>query len=549
MKYILVCGGVISGVGKGVAVSSLGRVLKEEGHRVTVIKIDPYLNCDAGTLGPRDHGEIFVLSDGTETDLDLGNYERFLNVTLSAKNSITSGRIYSEVIQIERRGGYLGKTVQVVPHVTDHIKQRIMEAAQIPVDGSNNLPEICLIELGGVVGDIESLTFVEALRQMIMEVGKENFVVAGVDYVLELNQEHKTKPVQSSAKRARELGISYDLIFCRSAQKISQEALRKISLFTGVGKIIELPDYDVLKVPDNLRAEGFVEYIKARLSLPNRSIHPEKGIYFKKITAKKSGKCRVAIVGKYSNHEDAYLSIKESLKFAGASTEVDVDVETTYFDTSFFLQSNSLQQLLNYDGIVIPGGFGKRGVEEMIKVAEYVRENNKVLLGICLGMQIIVIEYTRNVLGIRSATSEELVVEEDIHTIIDDRINTEEISSNAETFLAISKHEENTMRIGERGTAVVKGSQLEKIYGKPRDGIIRERFRHRYGVTNTLAPKLEKNNLRVGIRSGKYVDGLELVGHPFYIGVQFHPEFLSRPGQPHPLFVSFLRACVSKHDK
>ncbi|KAI5185646.1 CTP synthase [Nematocida homosporus] len=546
MKYILVCGGVISGVGKGVVASSIGRVLKEEGHRVTIIKIDPYLNFDAGTLGPRDHGEVFVLSDGTETDLDLGNYERFLGVNLTRQNSITSGRMYQEVITRERRGDYLGKTVQVVPHVTDHIKMNIKKASLISVDGGVALPNVCIIELGGVVGDIESITFVESLRQMLIEAGRKDFVVVGVDYALELNQEHKTKPIQASAKRARELGIPYDVMVCRSANKISEEALGKIRLFTGVESIVELPNGNILDVPADLRRSGFVEYIKERLVLPEVTPGEDKGVYFRDIIALRKRRVRVALVGKYAYHDDAYLSIRESLNFAGAVPEVDMDVEIESFDTITFADRANLPILQGFDAIIIPGGFGRRGVEEMITVAGYAREMGIPLLGICLGMQIITIEYARNVLGLANATSEELVLEEDVHTIIDDKINLEEMPEDEGTYvLAVSKNP-GPMRIGEQKTLTIPGSKLDSIYGSPAGGVIFERFRHRYGINGALSQALEKGGLMIGIKNARYIDGVELPSHPFYVGVQFHPEFLSKPREPRPVFIALLKAALNR---
>ncbi|OAG31773.1 CTP synthase [Nematocida displodere] len=542
MKFILICGGVISGVGKGVVASSLGRILKEGGLGVTIIKIDPYLNFDAGTLGPRDHGEVFVLDDGTETDLDLGNYERFLGVNLTKLNSITSGRMYQEVIARERRGEYLGKTVQVVPHVTEHIKASIREAASAPIDGSTTPPDVCIIELGGIVGDIESTTFIEALRQLMQEVKRARCLTIAVDYAIELNGEHKTKPIQVSSKRAREQGIGYDVVICRSVSKIQEEALGKVALFTGAEKIVELPDCNVLNVPNRLREEGMLEYLVERLSL---TIGERKEGYFNHLIAPKQRACSIAIVGKYSNHEDAYLSIKESLKFAGATDKMSIEAKTTYFDTSLFSDSANLAKLQDFDGIIIPGGFGRRGVEEMIKVAEYARKNQVPLMGICLGLQVMVIEYARNVLGLAKATSEELVKKEDIHAIIDDKINHENApEESGEDFFIIAKHS-NTIRIGGQATYTLPGTQLARIYGVPEGAQISERFRHRYGVIESVAYDLEAAGFKVGIQDGKYIDGMELASHPFYIGVQFHPEFMSKPSEPRPIFTAFLQACTA----
>lgn len=543
MKYIVVCGGMISGVGKGVVASSVGRMLKERGYGVTIVKVDPYLNFDAGTLGPRDHGEVFVLEDGTETDLDLGNYERFLEVNLSNLNSITSGRMYQEVINKERQGEYLGKTVQVVPHLTDHIKLSIQTAATVPIDAAQREPAVCIIELGGVVGDIESTMFVEALRQLMVESGRENFLVIGVDYALKLNDEHKTKPIQAAAKRAREVGIPYDVIVCRSVAPVSAEALQKIVLFTGAEKHVELPDCQVLEVPAKLAETGVLEYLQQRLALPATSAPPRSAASLQQLTLPQERRCRVAIVGKYSNHEDAYLSIKESLRFAGSFSELRAAVETTYFDTSVFLNPENLPRLSDFSGIVIPGGFGKRGVEEMVLVAQYARENGLPLLGICLGMQIIAIEYARNVLNVPTATSEELVKEEDTHTIIDDKINQVVLDSPANHLCIIRKHSDR-MRIGRQQTHTTPGTRLAKIYGSPSGGPIFERFRHRYGLTRDIASELAGAGMKVGIQDGRYIDGLELDGHPFYVGVQFHPEFMSKPSCPRPLFLHFLAACL-----
>ncbi|KAI5181321.1 CTP synthase [Nematocida sp. AWRm80] len=544
MKYILVCGGVISGVGKGVVSSSIGRILKEDGHSVTIVKIDPYLNYDAGTLGPRDHGEVFVLSDGTETDLDLGNYERFLGVDLSRINSITSGRMYHEIIQKERRGDYLGKTVQIVPHMTDHIKQSIRAASLMPIDQESQQPSICIIELGGVIGDIESITFIEALRQLILEEGRTNFLVVGVEYSLEINEEHKTKPIQASSKKARELGIPYDVIMCRSINKVSQESLDKIYLFTGAETIVALPNGNVLNVPDQLRDSGFLAYIQQRLSLPQTRPTEIKGKYFTSILSQKTNKTKVAIVGKYSNHEDAYLSIKESLKFAGSLQEIDCQVDITYFDTSSFTDNNFLK-LLEYNGIIIPGGFGKRGVEQMIAVAQFARENNIPCLGICLGMQVIAIEYARNVLKIKNATSEELLNEDDVHTLIDDKINLEEVPQDKTGYSLIISKNPGEIRIGKQESYLVQGTKLSKIYktATTAQNTLHERYRHRYGINTEFVNLLEQHGLKVAAKNNQYIDALELQTHPFYLGVQFHPEFLSKPLCPRPVFVSFIAAC------
>jgi len=546
MKYILVCGGVVSGVGKGIVASSIGRVLKDEGKEVTVVKIDPYLNFDAGTLAPKDHGEVFVLEDGTETDLDLGNYERFLGVNLTKLNTITSGRMYQEVIEKERKGEYLGKTVQVVPHLTDHIKASIRAAALASVDGENKTPEVCIIELGGVVGDIESTTFIEALRQMQVEVGKENFLVVGVDLALEMNGEHKTKPIQAAAKRARELGIPYDAVVCRTEKNaLCEEVLSKILLFTGVEKCVEVLNGNIMKTPEVLAEQGLLEYINAKLGMEKkRSAKRAKKDTFSQIISPKKHACRVAIVGKYSNHEDAYLSVKASLKFAGSDAKVSAEVEIEYFDAGAFVKEEALAQLLEYDGIVVPGGFGKRGTEEIIKVIGYARVKSIPLLGICLGMQLMAIEYTRSVLGISNATSEEFLAEEDVHTIIDDKINLEKMPEGRNEYLCVIKKHSEAMRIGKQGTRTVKGTKIASIYGEADGKLVSERFRHKYGVTMEIGKRLEEAGLKVGMQAERYIDGIAAEEHPYFVGVQFHPEFLSKPTAPRPLFLSFLQACL-----
>jgi CTP synthase len=553
MKYIVVCGGVVSGVGKGVIASSVGKVLMDNGYRVTVIKIDPYLNYDAGMLGPKDHGEVFVLDDGSETDLDLGNYERFLDISLTKNNTITSGRMYMEVFRKERSGEYLGRTVQVVPHLTSHIIGSIEKAAKIPVAGRKSAgspeetvpeagkkaPEVCIVEMGGTVGDIESSVFIEALRQLRMRVGRDNFMAIGVEYVISLNGEDKTKPVQASARKARELGIAYDMIICRSKEEISPDPRGKIELFSEAEKIVSVPDCNVFLVPSLLRQKGVFAYICKRLLLDTRRL---SGMSFDFILEKRPVGSRIAIVGKYANHEDAYLSIKESIRFAGI--ELGYETRCEFIDASRLNKEiwQSLER--EYQGIVIPGGFGKRGVENMVSVAGYAREKKIPFLGICLGFQVAVIEFVRSVLGIKCATSEEFVADEEIRALVEDE-GSEKKSATApdrNAFLAVVRNK-GPMRMGLKPTRIVQGTFLSEVY---KSEWIHERFRHRYGVNPDLREKLEKHGLNPSIVGGEslFIDAVEAKDHPYFVAVQYHPEFLSRPYKPHPLFTSFIKATL-----
>lgn len=578
MKYILVCGGVISGVGKGVISSSIGKILKDRGFRVTVIKVDPYLNFDAGTLGPKDHGEVFVLNDGCETDLDLGNYERFLDINLTHRNSITSGRMYKEVIEKERRGDYLGKTVQVVPHLTDHILNSIESAARTPIaDAAKSVaenrakkakreggrepsgpavsPEICIVELGGTVGDIESSVFIEALRQLKRKVGKTSFFAIGVDHVLSLNGEDKTKPVQASARRARELGIQYDLIVCRSHKEVAPDAIDKIHLFCDVEMVVCVPDCNVLCVPGILMERGLFKCIQSQLDLDHARMSPDGEAPFAHLLISRPTACKIVVVGKYNNHPDAYLSIKESIRFAGALQDVSVDLQ--FMDSVLFEGEENTEawvQLSEADGIIIPGGFGKRGAEGMVAICKYAREKKIPYFAICLGHQITVIEFCRNVLKIKEATSEEFACEEDIHTIIgnsEQKVDEQSLQAAKENrFFCIVKSK-RPMRMGSNETFLVNGGLAEKLYIKHGHSVkessaIHERFRHRYVVNMSLRSRLEENGLMVGIvnEADGVIDGIEIADHPHFVSVQYHPEFLSRPHAPHPLFSSLVYASL-----
>ncbi|OMO82065.1 CTP synthase [Corchorus olitorius] len=505
MKYVLVTGGVVSGLGKGVTASSIGVVLKACGLRVTSIKIDPYLNTDAGTMSPFEHGEVFVLDDGGEVDLDLGNYERFLDVTLTKENNITTGKIYQSVLEKERRGDYLGKTVQVVPHITDAIKNWIESVALIPVDGKEGPADVCVIELGGTVGDIESMPFIEALRQLSFSVGQDNFCLIHVSLipVLGVVGEQKTKPTQHSVRELRALGLTPHLLACRSAQ--NQNAHHSI-----------LKQLDLLSIATAPALEAWTRRAETFDNLTDS--------------------VRIAMVGKYVGLTDSYLSVvkaflhaciacslKPSIDWIAAS-----DLEDDSAQSTPEAHAAAWKTLRNAECIIVPGGFGDRGVNGMILAAKYARENNVPYLGICLGMQISVIEYARSVLGLARANSAEF----DEHTPDPVIIFMPEGSRT---------HMGSTMRLGSRRTLFQTPDCItSKLYCNPE--YVDERHRHRYEVNPDVIGVLEEAGLKfVGKdETGKRMEVLELPGHPYYVGVQFHPEFKSRPGKPSAPFLGNL---------
>ncbi|KQJ86350.1 hypothetical protein BRADI_4g04870v3 [Brachypodium distachyon] len=518
-KYVLITGGVVSGLGKGVTASSVGVVLKSCGLRVTCIKIDPYLNTDAGTMSPFEHGEVFVLDDGGEVDLDLGNYERFLDVTLTRENNITTGKIYQSVIEKERKGDYLGKTVQVVPHVTDEIKHWIQSVSSVPVDGQTCPADVCVIELGGTVGDIESMPFIEALRQLSFSLGKDNFCLIHVSLVpvLGVVGEQKTKPTQHSVRELRALGLTPDLLACRSAQPLIGSVKEKLSQFchVPVENILNIHDVpNIWHVPLILRNQKAHEAIIKQLNLA-RSAGPPELLDWTQMAESYdnlSNSVKIALVGKYTNLTDSYLSVVKA-----------PDAHSKAWET---LKGSSC--------ILIPGGFGDRGISGMILAAKYARENKVPYLGICLGMQISVIEMSRHVLGLGDADSEEF------NTDTPDRV--------VMYMPEVSKtHMGNTMRLGCRRTFFRKEDCLtSKLYGSPPH--VDERHRHRYEVNPAFVPELENAGLQfVGCdESGNRMEIVELQDHPFYIGVQFHPEFKSRPRRPSPPFTGLMLAATER---
>ncbi|KOM34852.1 hypothetical protein LR48_Vigan02g100200 [Vigna angularis] len=544
MKYVLISGGVVSGLGKGVTASSIGVVLKACGLRVTSIKIDPYLNIDAGTMSPFEHGEVFVLDDGGEVDLDLGNYERFLDVTLTKDNNITTGKIYQSVLEKERKGDYLGKTVQVVPHITDAIKDWIESVAVIPVDGKEGPADVCVIELGGTVGDIESMPFIEALRQLSFQVGPDNFCLIHVSLipVLGVVGEQKTKPTQHSVRELRALGLTPHLLTSRSAEPLLESTKEKLSKFCHVPieNILNIHDVpNIWHIPLLLRNQNAHHSILQQLNLLNQATPPdlqqwtEMAETFDSLTES----VRIAMVGKYVGLTDSYLSVVKALLHACVARSFKPsidwiaasDLEDESAKSTPEAHAAAWTTLKSADCVLVPGGFGDRGVRGMMLAAKYARENNVPYLGICLGMQISVIEFARSVLGWEKANS----VEFDAQTPNPVVIFMPEGSRT---------HMGSTMRLGSRRTLLQTSDCItSKLYGSSE--YVDERHRHRYEVNPDVIGTLEEAGLQfVGKdESGKRMEILELPSHPFYVGVQFHPEFKSRPARPSALFL------VAKH--
>ncbi|XP_068636881.1 uncharacterized protein [Aristolochia californica] len=551
MKCVLVTGGVVSGLGKGVTASSIGVVLKACGLRVTSIKIDPYLNTDAGTMSPFEHGEVFVLDDGGEVDLDLGNYERFLDIKLTRDNNITTGKIYQSVIDKERRGDYLGKTVQVVPHITDAIQEWIERVALIPVDGQEGPADVCVIELGGTIGDIESMPFIEAMAQFSDRVGPGNFCLVHVSLVPVLNVvgEQKTKPTQHSVRGLRGLGLTPNILACRSAKPLDENVKEKISQFCHVptANIVTLYDVsNIWHIPLLLRDQKAHEAILKGLNLLGVSREPslEEWTGRAKLCDMLDNPVRIAMVGKYTGLQDSYLSVLKALLHASVACRRKLIVEwvpSTDLEDQTAKESPDVHEtawnlLKGVDGVLVPGGFGDRGVQGKILAAKYARENNIPFLGICLGMQIAVIEYTRSVLGFQDANSEEF----DPDTSTPCVIHMPEASKT---------HMGGTMRLGSRRTYFqVANCKSAKLYGNVK--YVDERHRHRYEVNPTMIMALENAGLSfVGKdETSRRMEILELPSHPYFVGVQFHPEFKSRPGKPSPLFLGLIAAASGQAD-
>ncbi len=527
-KYIFVTGGVVSGLGKGITAASLGRLLKARGHKVTIQKFDPYINIDPGTMSPYQHGEVFVTDDGAETDLDLGHYERFIDENLNQYSNVTTGKLYSVVLNKERKGEYLGATVQVIPHITDAIKDRVYRV------GKNSGSDIVITEIGGTVGDIESTPFIEAIRQVAGDVGKENVLYIHVTLIPYLSKsgEMKTKPTQHSVKELRSIGIQPDILVCRTQDSITDDMRRKMALFCNVDEdsIIENLDADSLyEVVLMLEEEGLAKMSLKHLHLEQKEPDLEG---WKKIVEQdkmKDGKVRVGLVGKYVSLHDAYLSIVESLAHAGIKHYKNIDIK--WIDSETVNESNVNDLLGDVDGILVPGGFGQRGIEGKILAVKYARENKVPYFGICLGMQCVVIEYARNVLGLKGAHSSELDSETS-YPVIDlmpEQKDVEELGG--------------TMRLGAYPCKLIEGSKAAEAYG---DALIYERHRHRYEFNNEYRDALLGAGLKItGLSPDeRLVEIVELEDHPWFVGVQFHPEFKSRPNRVHPLFDDFVKACI-----
>ncbi len=529
-KFIFITGGVVSGLGKGITAASLGRLLKNRGYSVVNQKLDPYINVDPGTMSPYEHGEVFVTDDGAETDLDLGHYERFTDVSLTANSSITSGKIYKEVIEKERNGDYLGKTVQVIPHVTDAIKEKIYRFEKNKVD-------IVITEIGGTVGDIESQPMLEAIRQIGLENKDDRCAFIHVTLLpyISGSNELKSKPTQHSVKELQSLGISADILVARADEKIPEKMKEKIALFCNVKKenVIENTTVtDLYEIPLMLEENGLAKSVCEKLNLKNKK--PKNEDWSKLVNkiqkSKKKETVNIAIVGKYTRLEDSYLSVVESLKHGGYANNVNVSIK--FIDSEKIKEINVKQTLKDIDGIVVPGGFGSRGIDGMVTTIKYARKNKIPFLGICLGMQVAVIEFAKNVLKLKDVNSEEFkenCLNPVIH-IMDEQKDIEQKGG--------------TMRLGAYPCILKQGSYARKIYGKDE---ISERHRHRYEYNNKYREAMEKAGFKIVGTSpdGRLVEMVELKDHPFFVAGQFHPEFKSRPDKPAPLFVELIKKAKS----
>ena len=526
-KYIFVTGGVVSGLGKGLTAASLGRILKQRGQKVFMQKLDPYINVDPGTMSPYQHGEVFVTADGAETDLDLGHYERFIDEQLNKNSSITTGRIYSNVISKERRGDYLGATVQVVPHITNEIKERIYAAAR------SSKADIVITEIGGTTGDIESLPFIEAIRQVRLDLGYENTVYIHTTLLPYIGASHevKTKPTQHSVKELRGLGIQPDFIVCRSEHHIEKELKDKISLFCNVPKTHVLQNLDVEYLYEApLAMEKMDDLVLQHLQINAPAAHMDEWDALVNRVKNLNQELNIALVGKYVQLPDAYLSVNEALRHAGYYVNSVVNID--FINSEELNKENVAERLKDADGIIVPGGFGDRGIAGMIDAIEYARTNKVPLLGICLGMQLITIEYARNVCDIKDANSLEF----------------DELCKNPVINLMSDQSLEDmggTQRLGDYECQLNPGTHAYRLYGKE---MIKERHRHRYEFNNNYKDVLVENGLKVaGFNPERnLVEIVEIEDHPYYVGCQFHPEFTSRPNRAQPLFQGLISAA---HDR
>jgi CTP synthase len=528
-KYIFVTGGVVSSLGKGIAAASLGRLLVERGLTVTMQKFDPYINVDPGTMSPFQHGEVFVTDDGAETDLDLGHYERFIDRSLSQQNNVTTGRIYQNVINKERRGEYLGSTVQVIPHITDEIKSAIRRTAP----GH----DVVITEIGGTVGDIESLPFLEAIRQFRQEVGRDNALFMHLTLVpfIAAAGEVKTKPTQHSVRELMQIGIQPDILVCRSEQALSADIRRKIALFCNVdfSCVIESPDVaSIYEIPLRFHAQQLDAVVCERLRLETPEPNLESWAAMVERVLRPSREVRIAVVGKYTDLHDAYKSVQEALIHGGIAHDARVRIEWVASD-QFTDQAAAGEALEGFDGLLVPGGFGERGVEGMIEAIRWAREHGLPFFGICLGLQVAIIEFARNVCGLEDVNSTEF--QPDCETpVIALMASQREVSSMG-----------GTMRLGAYAARLRPGSKVAQAYGTNE---ISERHRHRWEVSNAYRDVLAEFGLRLSVQSpdGGLVEVIELPDHPWFLGCQFHPELKSRPTRPHPLFAAFVGAALQR---
>lgn len=530
-KFIFVTGGVVSSIGKGLTAASLGSLLESRGFKVTIMKFDPYLNVDPGTMSPLQHGEVFVTDDGAETDLDLGHYERFTNVTLQRANSVSAGQIYDSVITRERKGDYLGGTVQVIPHITDEIKSRAYEAAQ----GS----EIAIVEIGGTVGDIEAQPFFEAIRQLRLDLGPENTALIHVTYVpyIAVAGELKSKPTQHSVKELRQIGLQPDFLVCRSEKEIDESLKAKIGLFCSINKdhVISAQDSkSIFEVPIKLYSEKLDELVCEKLALKKSKADVSGWQKIVKIQNNPKATVKIAVVGKYVDLKESYKSLHESLIHGALANHVKIDIK--YVDSEKLNSKNVKAQLGDVSGILVPGGFGTRGVEGKITAIQYAREKKVPFFGICFGMQLAAIEFARNVCGLHDATSREFIGEgaRGGNVIIDSMVEQRGI-----------KDLGGTMRLGSFACKLFPKSLANRIYKK---NMIQERHRHRFEFNNKYLDLFYKHGLRAtGINPDRnLIEIIENANHPWFIGVQFHPEFKSKPLNPHPLFAAFVKASSGK---
>ena len=533
-KYVFVTGGVVSSLGKGIISSSLAKLLQSRGLRVTIQKFDPYLNVDPGTLNPYEHGECFVTEDGAETDLDLGHYERFLNIYTSRANNVTTGKIYRTVIDKERQGAYLGKTVQIIPHITDEIKRRML------LLGKSGQYDVIITEIGGTVGDIESLPFIEAMRQLQWELPDEDCLVIHLTLVpyLSAAKELKSKPTQHSVKLLQQDGVQPDILICRTEHKLSQELRKKLALFCNVrpNAVIESIDADTIyRVPMMMRDEKLDEIVLEKFGLTDvQEPDLEKWENFLSQLANPTSRITIALVGKYVELQDAYKSILESFIHAGAANHCKVKVVPIH--SEYLTEDNVEEKLAGMDGILIAPGFGERGLEGKIKAVRYARERGVPFFGICLGMQMAVVEYARNVLGLADAMTTE--VEANTPSPVIDLMADQKTTT----------VKGGTMRLGAYKCLVDEDSLAYRIYGKP---LISERHRHRYELNNDYVERLNAAGMRISGRNPEtgLAEIVEIPSHPFFIGVQFHPEYKSTPENPQPIFKAFVKASMEYHDR